>query len=223
MQKVEHSILAQAAIEHRVIPHGIDLSLFHPADKLAVRTELELPQNAKILLFSATKVRQSVWKDYQTLQSAVELLANHIQNQRILFIILGTAGIGEQIGQVNIEFVPHQKDSAMVARYYQAADVYIHAAKADTFPNTVLEALGCGTPVVATAVGGIPEQIDNGVTGFLVPPGNPEKMAAAIHKLLQTSNLHRQMSIRAAETARRRFDVNQMVEEYLEWYQKILS
>ena len=63
--------------------------------------------------------------------------------------------------------------------YYQAADIYIHAAKADTFPNVVLEALACGLPVVATAVGGIPEQIDHERTGFLVPPGDAAGMAEA--------------------------------------------
>ncbi|MEJ2627879.1 MAG: glycosyltransferase, partial [bacterium] len=143
-----------------------------------------------------------------------------------LFITVGTSDQDEQIGRAsaaNIKFVPYQKDSAVVARYYQAADLYIHAAKADNFPNTILEALACGTPVVATSVGGIPEQIENGVTGFLVPPGNPEDMAAAIQQLLQDDTLHYQMSIRAAETARRRFDVKRMMEEYLEWYQKILS
>ena len=108
-------------------------------------------------------------------------------------------------------------------RYYQAADIYIHAAKADNFPNTVLEALACGTPVIATDVGGIPEQIDDGKTGFLVPPGNPKEMAAAMQKILQDTSLHHQMSLQAAETARRRFDVNQMVAEYLKWYREILS
>ena len=52
-----------------------------------------------------------------------------------------------------------RKGAETVAPYYQAADVYLHAAKADNFPRAVLEALCCGTPVVATAVGGIPEQV----------------------------------------------------------------
>ena len=58
-----------------------------------------------------------------------------------------------------MRFVGHQKSAQTVAQYYQAADVYLHAATADTFPRAVLEALACGTPVVATGVGGIPEQV----------------------------------------------------------------
>jgi glycosyltransferase involved in cell wall biosynthesis len=54
----------------------------------------------------------------------------------------------------------NQANQESVARYYQAADLYVHAAPADTFPNTVLEALACGTPVVATAIAGIPEQVE---------------------------------------------------------------
>jgi len=65
----------------------------------------------------------------------------------------------ERIGQAEVKFVPYQSSPEDVAKYYQIADVYVHAARADTFPNTVLEALACGAPVVATAVGGIPEQI----------------------------------------------------------------
>lgn len=223
MKKVGQSILMPAVIDNRVIPNGVDLSLFQPADKQTVRAELGIPPKVKVLLFSANKAQQNMWKDYQTMRAAMELLANRFQDQSILFMILGNVDRGEQIGRVYIEFIPYQKDPQVVIRYYQAADVYVYATKADTFPTTVLEALACGTPVVATAVGGIPEQIDDGETGFLVPPRSPEEMAAAIQKLLQDNNLHRKMSSQAAETAQRRFDVNRMVEEYLEWYRKILS
>jgi len=55
---------------------------------------------------------------------------------------------------VHIQFVPHTLDQRRVADYYRAADLYLHAARAETFPNTILEAMACGTPVIATAVGG---------------------------------------------------------------------
>ncbi len=61
-------------------------------------------------------------------------------------------------------------------------------ARAETFPNTVLEALACGTSVVATAVGGIPEQIKNGVNGFLVAASDSEEMAARIEQLLSDND-----------------------------------
>jgi glycosyltransferase involved in cell wall biosynthesis len=86
-------------------------------------------------------------------------LPNRRSQRPLVFVALGEDAPAERIGAAEIRFVPYQKDPAVVARYYQAADIYIHSARADTFPNTVLEALACGTPVVATAVGGIPEQV----------------------------------------------------------------
>lgn len=223
MQKVEHSMLASAVIESRIIPHGTDLSRFHPSDKQAVRLDLGISPKARMILFAANGIRRNPWKDYLTLRSAIALVAERLPKQHILFIALGETGPEEQVSPAKVEFVPFQKDPAVVARYYQAADVYVHAAKADTFPNTILEALACGTPVVATAIGGIPEQIEDGVTGFLVPPGNAEAMAASIQKLLQSPTLQEQMGVQAVKAARQRFDLERMVDDYLEWYQEILQ
>jgi glycosyltransferase involved in cell wall biosynthesis len=223
MHKVEQSILKNAMIEGRIIPNGVDLSVFHPADKQAVRKELGIAGDARVLFFTANTIRQNLWKDYQTMQAAVAFIAERFNDQRTIFVALGEVGPKDQIGRAHIRFVPYQNDPSAVARYYQVADVYIHATRADTFPNTVLEALACGTPVVATAVGGIPEQMEDGHTGFLVPPGDAVKMATSIQKLLENDTLRHNMSIQAATVARQRFDLERMVYEYLEWYQKILQ
>jgi glycosyltransferase involved in cell wall biosynthesis len=124
---------------------------------------------------------------------------------------------------VELRFVPYQKDPATVARYYQAADVYVHAAHADTFPNTVLEAMACGTPVVATAVGGIPEQVDEARTGFLVPAGDAQALATRLMDLLSDDVRRKNMGIEAAEDACRRFDLRLQVDAYLEWYQALVQ
>ncbi len=222
MRLVEQSILAPAIIESRVIHNGMDLSVFRPANKKAIRAERGIPDDVCVILGNAVKIAQNSRKDYPTMRDAVLLCAQQAIEKPIFFLAVGGEGSPEQIGNVTIQFVPYQSEATAVAQYYQAADVYIHAARADNLPNTVSEALACGTPVVATAVGGIPEQIDDGKTGFLVPPGNPGEMAAAMQKILQDTSLHHQMSIRAAETARQRFDANRMVEDYLEWYREIL-
>jgi len=222
MRKVEQSILASAIEEARVIPNGVDLKVFRPADKRAARAALDIPQDAKVLLFVANGIRPNMWKDYQTMRAAVALVAERYRGD-LIFIALGEEAPLEYIAQAEIRFVPYQRNSATVAQYYQAADVYVHAAKVDTFPNTVLEALACGTPVVATAVGGIPEQIEDGVTGFLVPPGDPQAMADRILKLLTDQELRRRIARRAAEVARERFDLNRQVRDYISWYGEILK
>jgi len=90
------------------------------------------------------------------------------------------------------------------------------------FPNTVLEALACGTPVVATAVGGIPEQIEDGRTGFLVPAGDAQSLADRLTQLLSDSNLRQGMGMRAAEVVALQFDLNQQADAYLAWYEQLV-
>jgi glycosyltransferase involved in cell wall biosynthesis len=71
---------------------------------------------------------------------------------------------------------------------------------------------------VATAVGGIPEQVEEGQTGFLVPPADSQSLAARLLEVLANPDLRRRLSWFAADSARRRFDLNRQVEAYLAWY-----
>lgn len=244
MQKVEQSMLAPAVVESRVIPNGVDLRSFHPAGGGTARAALGIPQDTRVLLFAAKHPRRNVWKDYQTVRAAAALVAERLHGQRVLFIVLGEDAPSERVGQAEVRFVPFQNSPEAVARYYQAADVYVHAARADNFPNVVLEALACGTPVVATAVGGIPEQVRglraadvelrggdgelNGhsaheATGVLVPPIDAEAMAAAVVMLLADDDLRMRLGRNATEDAQRRFNLDHQVEDYLGWYGEIVE
>jgi glycosyltransferase involved in cell wall biosynthesis len=223
MRKVEQSILRAAILDAQVIPNGIDLRVFHPADRATVRRDLGLPTEAKILLFVANGIRNNVWKDYQTLRTALAQIAERCHGQPILFLALGEDSPPEHMGKAKVQFVPYQRDPAVLAQFYCAADVYVHAARADTFPNTVLEAMACGVPVVATAVGGIPEQVQDGMTGLLVPPSEPQKMAAALLALLSQEDLRKRLAWAAAEEARKRFALNRQVNDFVTWYQEVLQ
>jgi glycosyltransferase involved in cell wall biosynthesis len=237
MQKVENSMLIPAIGETKVIPHGVNLSLFCPVDKKVVRDHLGLRQDEKVLLFTANGIRHTTMKDYQTLRSAVQMVAKRPNGQKLVFIALGETGQAEQIGKTRISFVPYQNKPEVVAHYYQAADIYLHASHADTFPTTILEALACGTTVIATSVGGISEQVkslehcakspdclsyqSDNATGLLVIPGDAEAMAQAIITLLTNDSLRSKLSGNAARDARERFDLNRLAEQYLQWYQEI--
>jgi glycosyltransferase involved in cell wall biosynthesis len=222
LKKLKQSILAPAVIESRVIPNGIDLEVFRAGDRAAVRTRLGLPQNADILLFTALSIRENVWKDYATLRGAIARLAERRPGRPLIFLAVGEEGPNEKIGSAEIRFVPFLADSQRVAEFYQAADLYLHAARADTFPTSILEALACELPVVATAVGGIPEQIIDGETGMLTPPGDAPAMADAIASLLDDAARRRAMSAKAGEEALRNFGRDRMIENYLCWFGEIL-
>lgn len=221
MDKVDRSMLMPGAVASKVVPNGVDLKVFHPADRTKAREELGLQQDTLILLFAATDIRQNIWKDYQTLQSALKEVSKI--GMKVSCIALGETAPSERIGNATIQFIPYLEDPQKVARYYQAADLYIHPARAETFPTTILEALACGTPVVASAVGGIPEQVVEGRTGFLVPAGDAPAMAGRVLDLLADEDYRLRMGRQAAEDAARRFGRERMVKGYLAIYDEILK
>jgi glycosyltransferase involved in cell wall biosynthesis len=223
MNRVEQSMLAPGVVEARVIPNGIDLSVFRQADRQAVRPKLGIPQDARVLLFAANGIHRNIYKDYETMRAAVARVADRLDEQKVLFVALGESSPAEQVGRAEIRFTPYQESPEAVARYYQAADVYLHAARTDTFPNTVLEALACGLPTVATAVGGVVEQVRDGATGYLTPRGGAEEMAVRVEQLLRDEPLRLKLSENAVLDAQQRFDLNRQADDYLAWYEELTS
>ncbi len=227
------SILAPAIINSRVIPYGIDMDVYCPADRNYTRRNLGLPEDSDILLFAGQGIKGRSWKDYATMRTAMGQIAQGRTARPILFLAMGEAAPPERIGNAEIRFLPFQPDPSKVADYYRAADVYVHAAYMDTFPLVVLEAMACGLPVVATEVGGIPEQIiplpDESIeppdkaTGILTRAGDAEGMARAISLLLQKPELRNQLGMNATRTARERFDLTRQAKENLEWYNNVIE
>jgi len=141
----------------------------------------------------------------------------------LIFLAVGDDSPNESVGAAEIRFVPFLDDPRRLADFYHAADLYLHAARADTFPTSILEALACEIPVVATAVGGIPEQITDRETGRLTPPGDPAAMADAAAHLLDDPPRRHTLGTRAGEAARHQFGRERMIADYLGWFEEILS
>jgi len=237
MDKVERSILAPGLRASRVIPNGVDLEIFHPSDRRAARVALGIPIDSTVVLLT-TGSAGSMWKDDATLLAVMEEIAQRAEGVVPLFIALGRESLVSQGSGARVRSVPFQSDARVVAQYYQAADIYLHAARADNSPLSVLEAMACGAVVVATAVGGIPEQIRSldiealdmtsdacagGATGVLVPPGAPGAMANAVLALQANPTARQMLRDNALRDVRARFSLDQQVETYLAWFHEIVE
>lgn len=219
--QVRGSMLAPHVRDLRVIPNGVDTTVFRPADRLAVRRALGLPVNTAIVLLT-TGSRGSMWKDDRVLRTTIERVAGDAGTASTLFVAVGreSAVSGTPAGRTRS--IPYQDDPRVMAQYYQAADIYLHAARADTFPLAVLESMACGTPVIASEVGGIPEQVDH-TTGILVRRGDAAQMAAATITLLNDAAARERLGANARVRVQERFDLTQQVAAYLSWFHEITA
>lgn len=167
-----------------VIPNGVDLEKFHPMDKTAARQRLGLPGDKKVLL--SVGGLDSV-KGFDRLIQAVRILIDEFGADDILLLIAGEGGLRRKLLSMVtaqsleahvrlVGAVPHEE----LRTWYSAADLFCLASRSEGWPNVVLESLACGTPVIATAVGGIPEIITSDSLGLLVHSGE-RQIAAQIH------------------------------------------
>jgi glycosyltransferase involved in cell wall biosynthesis len=137
------------------------------------------------------------------------------------FLCVGDEGAPVEFGGVRIVFAGFAKDSSQMPAWYHAADIYFHPSRADTAPYSVLEAMATRLPVVATSVGGIPEQVEDGRTGYLVAPGDSEAMAARLAELLAKPEKAAAMGKRGRDRAVKQFDFKELTEEFIEWIQEL--
>ncbi len=216
--KVRQSTLMPGATALKVIPHGVDTSIFKSGDKAAARVALGWPQDEFIVMFAADAGRRNAWKDYPTMREAIRLAAHSAAGKSIRFFAVGETAPPEQAGAARIEFLSYRRS---MAECYQAADVYLHAARAEMWGLVITEAMACGTPVVATSVGGIPEQILDGRTGFLSPAGDAGSLASHLLRFIREPQLVRHMGEAAATNAQNRFSLTRMVNDYIALYGEI--
>lgn len=224
MNMVNKSILQPSLGDSRVIPYGMDISVFNANGENDSRVALGIARNSKVVLLLGDSKRK-VWKDYSTMHMAIKRLMDS-ENKLSDLVVISVGGDvrePERFENGEIRYVPFQANMHVIASYYRAADVYIHAATEDNFPNAVLESLACGTPVVATAVGGISEQIKDAETGFLVPKGDAITMVARVIELLKDTDLRSQMSRNAIAWVRERFTLDRQVDDYLAWYEEVIA
>jgi N-acetyl-alpha-D-glucosaminyl L-malate synthase BshA len=110
-----------------------------------------------------------------------------------------------------------------IVDYLSVSDVLLLPSEQESFGLAALEAMACEVPVVASGVGGVPEVVSDGETGFLSHVGDVEKMSKDAARLLVDKNLHKEMGERARESAVSRYRTEIVIPQYLEFYESILT
>lgn len=201
------------------IPNAVDPEKFFPGDKAEARRKLGLDPAMPMVLFLAQKGSRSAFKDFDTLAEAFRLLRKE-GGQATLLTVGGTPDADTLAAlPQDVQFRPFSADRALIAEYYRAADIFCHATKADVCPLTIIESQACGTPVIGTAIGGVPEIIVDGVTGSLVPLGDARAMADALKRLLADPVALQRMGKAAASHALPAFGIETIANRFLKMFE----
>jgi glycosyltransferase involved in cell wall biosynthesis len=216
--RIQQSILRPTVQEMRVIPCGVNLATFRPGDQQAARHRWGWPLDEKIILFIAHGGKSNPYKDYATLRQAFELLTQSDGAARWRLVVVGREFPEEWVHGHRVQHLPYVEPAEDRASLLQACDLVTHAVVEEVFGIVLAEALACGRPVVATRAAGIPEVVEDGQQGLLVPPADPRAFASAILQLMGDPLRRQSMSISARERAERYFSLEQMQADYADWF-----
>jgi glycosyltransferase involved in cell wall biosynthesis len=200
------------------IANGIDLSRF-----AAGATNPRLPGSRRVI---TTVANLRPGKGHDVLLNAAARVARRIPD--VQFQIVGDGSERRQLEQqaatlrisAQVSFLGHRGD---VPAILQHSDVFAFPSFMEASPNAVIEAMAAGLPIVATRVGGIPELIEDGRNGLLVPPGDDRALAAGLLRLIERPQLAARVADAARQTVDARFSFDRMVGEFQELFLHELS
>lgn len=200
------------------LPNMIDCRRFCPGNQIAERGRLGFSLNRKIVLFGANAALRDENKGYAHLLSALAHLPSDTELELVFF---GDSSTVENICGFPVRWMGHIADDEILVSLYRAADVMVVPSLQESFGQTALEAMACGTPVVAFAATGLLDIVDHQLTGYLAEPYIPADMANGILWVLQ--NPDSEALAHAARTkAESCFDQRRVAIEYVRLYERKL-
>ncbi|WP_034640928.1 glycosyltransferase [Desulfovibrio inopinatus] len=205
---------ALPGISVHVIPNGVEV----PEQLISreqAKQRLGLQPQAKTVLFVAHGGQQAGFKGGDRIEAIFHALQQ--RDAGIHAFVLGGFDHKESGGIHSLPYVEGEVLSLM----YRVADVFVYPTRSDNHPLVVLEAMGHGTPVVAYAVGGIPEQMKDREEGMLVEPGKEAKLVAAVLSLLTPPSKAHALGERARARCRNVFSHLQMAKQYDSLYRRL--
>jgi len=215
----ESTLFGNRRIE--VIPNGLDTAAFKPIDRPMARQLMNLPTDKHLVLFGAANV-QDIRKGIHLLMPALQKLHNNGLHDKIELMVFGSTS-AEQMPEVEfkINYLGRLTDNISLSLAYSAADVFIAPSLEDNLPNTLVEALACGTPGVAFGIGGIPDIIDHMHNGYLARPFEPASLAEGIKWVLDASRTQR-LRTNSHQKAGETFELVSQARHYISLYREVL-
>ena len=211
-----------------IVPSCLETEIFAPGDVEANRRHFGIGPEDFVILFGC-ELESELRKGFADLQESLEAcnrnqrFSEGLREGRIRLMQFGYTSKKDSTAGIPLTSTGHIEDDRVLARCYSAADVIVVPSHEDNFPNTALEALACGTPVIAYQVGGLPEMIEHGVTGYLVEDRNTQELAEWILQMYDDRSKVAEMSARCREVACSRYSLEVQTRRILEVYRSILS
>ena len=210
-QSIEEGVRPEKIV---VIPNGVNLPEISPDQTALIRQEAALDEDAFLIL---TAGRLWAEKGHVHLIRAMPEVVR--SEPKVILALAGEGALRPELEvearklnvETHIRFLGMRSD---VLNWMSAADLFVLPSNSEGMPNALLEAMGLGLPVIATRVGGVPDIIQDGQTGCLVPPQNPPALAAAIISLLRSPQERSRLGQNAREMVRREFQMEKMCERY---------
>lgn len=165
------------------IPNTLDTSIFCPQDKKKVRLALGLPLDKKLLLFGALNVTDERKGVYYLIEALKNICLENIE-----LVVFGQ--IKEEIKSVlpvPVHPMGYLDEEKKIALLYNAVDLFVTSSLEENLPNTIMEAMACGTPCVGFNIGGIPEMIDHLLNGYVAKYKDVEDLSQGIEWVLDNS------------------------------------
>ncbi|MFI5251110.1 MAG: glycosyltransferase [Bacteroidota bacterium] len=216
---VNNSILRD--VPSFVIPSSVDTKIFFPEDKSQARKRMGIPQDKKVILFIASWINSIQHKGIDTFKELLSILYKNRTDIYTLIVghlqgksVLGDEYAGKETGWVS--------DPDILRACYSSADIFVSPTLADNSPCTVVEAMACGTAVVAYKTGGIPEQVNHGETGWLVRSGDKKALFDAIVNLLDDPEKRNRFGKAGSKRVLDHFTLDIFIKKYIDVSQEAM-
>ena len=203
----------------QVIPNAIDLSAFTPAPQRATNGLVRLLYVGRFNVFKNVETLvEAVGKLSQMDEGDFELnLVGEGEQRPVLESMVSELGLTRQVNFVG--WVARDQ----IADHYRRADVFVTATTWEGMPNTVLEAMACGLPIVGTQASGLHELVHDGLNGYLVPTKDPKALAQALARVMGDGYERRRMGRESRKLAEREFAWEYIAEQYVRVYERVMG